>query len=310
MVSTSARLPRSSEDLGEGAAIVNDTIVPIAEASIPLLDWGFVRSDVTYDVVHVWHGSFFRLDDHVARFQRSVAGLHMTLPFDDEGLKDRLLQLVGATGLRDAYVAMICTRGKPIPGVYRHPKNCQNRFYAFAIPFVWVMPEEMQARGAHLVVAKTLRIPVESVDPTIKNYHWGDFTRALFEADAAGADNAILLNRDGYVTEGPGFNFFAIIDGTVVSPDSGALEGVTRQSVFDLCEEMGIPHVARPLHADELPGAEEVFTATTAGGVMPVSRIDGRIYTDDRPGPITARLRARYWQNHDEGWHATPVDYT
>ncbi len=303
------KLTKSPADLSQGAAIVGEEIVPIGEAVVSVLDWGFSRSDVTYDVVHVWHGSFFRLDDHVRRFEASVAGLRLELPFDGQGLKARLIQLVAATGLRDAYVSMICTRGTPIPGLPRHPKNCRNRFYAFAIPFVWLMSEEMQARGAHLIVARTPRIPAESVDPTIKNYHWGDLTRALFEADAAGADNAILLDRDGFVTEGPGFNFFAIIKGTVVSPSSGALEGITRKSVFELCEAMGIPHEVRRLSAAELPDAEEVFTATTAGGIMPVSRIDGRIYGDDRPGPITARLRARYWQNHDEGWYATPVPY-
>ncbi len=111
----------------------------------------------------------------------------------------------------------------------------------------------------------------------MKNYHWGDMIRALFEAEDAGADTAVLLDQDGYVTEGPGFNVFAVIDGTVVSPDRGALEGVTRQSVLDLCAKLGIPCEVRPLTADELREADEVFTSTTAGGVMPASRIDGRI---------------------------------
>jgi len=304
-----ARTSEPRADLSTGAGLVDGRIVPIAEARLPLTDWGFTRSDVTYDVVHVWKGAFFRLDDHLRRFQASVEGLRMTLPFDAEGLKATLTALVRATGLRDAYVSMICTRGTPAPGLPRHPKNCVNRFYAFALPFVWVMPEDMQARGAHAIVAKTPRIAPESVDPTIKNFHWGDLTRALFEASDAGADTAFLLDGAGNVTEGPGFNVFAVIDGTVVSPIRGALEGITRRSVFELCDELGIPYRIRQLHVSELERAEELFTATTAGGVMPVSRLDGRIYGNDRPGPISARLRQLYWAKHDRGWHATPIRY-
>ena len=103
--------PVQHVDLSKGAAIVEGKIVPIAEAKLPLTDWGFTRSDVTYDVVHVWKGAFFRLDDHLARFQASVKGLRLTLPFDGAGLKRELTALVRATGLRDAYVSMICTRG-------------------------------------------------------------------------------------------------------------------------------------------------------------------------------------------------------
>lgn len=292
-----------------GAAWADGRIVPVAEARIPITDWGFTRSDVTYDVVHVWQGRFFRLDDHLARFRASIAGLRMTIPESAEEIARILHDCVRASGLRDAYVAMICTRGSPAPGAPRHPAHCVNRFWAFAVPWAWVIPPELQARGAHLLIAKTPRIPPECVDPTIKNYHWGDLTRALFEASDAGADNAVLLDLDGYVTEGPGFNVFAVIDGTVVTPDRGVLEGITRRSVLELCAELGIPSRIGRITKQQLLEADEVFTATTAGGVMPVSRVDRRIYGNDRPGPISTRLKDRYWQKHDEGWYATPVDY-
>ena len=160
-----------------------------------------------------------------------------------------------------------------------------------------------------MIIASVERIPAASVDPTVKNYHWGDLTRALFEAADRGADNAILLDRDGFVTEGPGFNVFAVIGGAVVAPDRGALEGITRKSIFELCDELGIPRRIGRITADDLRAAEEVFSTTTAGGVMPLSRLDGRDLGDGRPGPISRRLRERYWQKHEEGWHATPIDY-
>ncbi|WP_439814590.1 aminotransferase class IV [Zavarzinia sp. CC-PAN008] len=293
----------------DGAGYADGRFVPIAECTVSVLDMGFTRSDVTYDVAHVWGGHFFRLDHHITRFQASVAGLNMTLPVEAEGLKAILHECVRLTGLRDAYVAMVMTRGKVPPGLPRHPKNAVNRLICYAIPWVWVMTPEVQERGSHAVIAKTPRISDQSVNPVFKNYHWGDFTRAQFEPESAGADHVILLDGEGYVTEGPGFNVFAVIDGTVVTPDRGALEGITRQSVLDLCDMLGIPKKIGRITADELRDADEVFFSTTAGGVMPVSRVDGRIKSNDRPGPVTARLKEVYWAKHTEGWDTIPVTY-
>lgn len=296
-------------DLSQGVAFVDGRFCPIADAKIDILDWGFGKSDVTYDVVHLKDGAFFRLDHHLDRFARSMAGLRMSIPYDREAIAGILTDCVRLSGLRDAYVAMITTRGLPVPGKPRKPSHFRNRFHAYAIPWIDVMPPDMQERGAHLIVAKTRRIPPESVDPTIKNYHWGDLVRALFEAEDAGADNAVLLDADGLVTEGPGFNVFMVKDGEVISPDRGALEGITRQTVLDICAELGIPCRIAPITAQEFRDADEIFAATTAGGVMPVSRIDGRILTNDRPGPISARLKEVYWRWHAEGRDLTPIDY-
>lgn len=301
--------PEAEPDFAAGAAYVAGRFVPAAQATVSALDWGFTRSDVTYDVVHVKDGAFFRLDRHIARFQASMAGLRMRIELDAAGIAEVLHRCVALAGLRDAYVAMVCTRGVPAPGMPRKPSLIENRFMAYALPWIDVFAPELQARGVHLIVAKTPRIPAASVDPTIKNYHWGDMVRALQEAEDAGADSAVLLDAEGFVTEGPGWNIFMVKDGALIAPDRGALEGITRESVFDLCAELGIPARAGRITEAELRGADEIFTCTTAGGVMPVSRLDGRIFGNDRPGPISARLREVYWAKHAEGWGATPVDY-
>jgi branched-chain amino acid aminotransferase len=293
-----------------GAAYVDGRYMPVEEAAIPITDWGYRRSDVTYDVVGVWDGAFFRLDDHIKRFRASMRSLRLEPPESDDDIRRVLAGCVRRSGLREAYVAMDCLRGRPKPSGPRHPINCRNYIAAFAIPWVWVMPPEMQERGAHLMIAKTPRIADDSVDPTVKNFHWGDLTRGLFEAYDKGVDNCVLLDRDGLVTEGPGFNVFAVIDGAVATPDRGALEGITRLSVVELCKDLGIPCAIRPLPAAELRDADEIFLATTAGGIMPASRIDGRILGNDRPGPISARLREQFWAKRAAGWHATPIDYT
>ncbi|MGH7101381.1 MAG: aminotransferase class IV, partial [Acetobacteraceae bacterium] len=267
-------------------------------------------SDVTYDVVSVWNGAFFRLDDHLRRFAASMAHFRLQPSETIEDLRAILHELVRRAGLREAYVAMDCLRAAAPPGASRHPVNARSYLLAFAVPYVWLMPPEVIARGAHLMIAKVRRIPAASVDPRAKNFHWADMTQALFEAGDAGADNPILLDLDGNVTEGPGFNVFAVTSGRIATPDRGVLEGITRLSVLELAERLNLPCEARPISADELRMADEVFISSTAGGIIGVTRLDGRILGNDRPGPITERLHEAYWQSRREGWHAEAIDYT
>ena len=182
------------------------------------------------------------------------------------------------------------------------------------IRLIEVHPTETDAVGnpgapVHLVVAKTLRIPPDSIDPTVKNFHWGDLTRGLFEAHDAGADGCVLVDHAGFVTEGPGYNLFCVAGDEVSTPDRGALEGVTRRSVIELCSELGVPCQIRPISVSELFQADEIFVTSTAGGPMPVSRIDGHIMGNDRPGRLSLRLKEVFWKKREAGWHGTPVEY-
>jgi branched-chain amino acid aminotransferase len=292
-----------------GAAYIDGRYMPIAEAAIPITDWGYRRSDVTYDVVGVWQGSFFRLDDHIRRFRASMNAFRFQPKETDEDIKAILQRCVALSGLRDAYVAMDCLRGRPPAGQPYHPAYARNYIAAFAVPWISLLRPEVMARGAHLIVAETVRIPANSVDPTAKNFHWADLTRGQFEANDRGADFCVLLDGDGNVTEGPGFNVFVVSNGRVATPDSGVLEGITRRSVLELCDHLGLPLDVRPVPVAELRDADEIFLSTTAGGVMPATRIDGRIMSNDRPGPVSQRLRDAFWARRAEGWHATPVDY-
>ena len=293
-----------------GAAYIDGRFMPLGEAAIPITDWAYRRSDVTYDVASVWKGYFFRLDDHIRRFRDSMNAWRFAPAETDDDIRDIALSVVALGQLQDAYVGMDCLRGKAKPGLPSHPANARNYIAVFARPFAWIIPPEVQARGAHLIIASTPRIPDSSVDPRVKNFHWGDLTRGLFEAHDQGADGAILLDHQGFVTEGPGYNVFAVLDGTVVVSDHGALEGVTRRTVIELCQELGIPVEVRPFTGDELREAGEVFLSTTAGGIMPAARLDKRILGNDRPGPIAAHLRELFWQRREAGWHGLKVDYT
>ena len=290
-----------------GAAYLNGRYVPVAEACIPVTDWGFTRSDAVYDVVHVFEGGFFRLADHLDRFERSMAKRRLMIPEDRSALEAVLHRCVALAGLSDSYVAMVASRGRPKIFGSRRPADCENHLVAYALPWIDVIPKDVQARGAHVWVASTPRVPDASVDPTVKNYQWSDLTSGLLEAHDEGYDTAVLCDADGFLTEGPGFNVFLVKDGRVLTPDRGSLHGITRRSVLELCEVLRIEAAVAPIARELLDDADEVFLATTAGGVMPAARIGRRILGNDRPGPVSMRIKDAYWAHHRAGWHRTPV---
>ncbi len=293
-----------------GCAWINGEYVSVRDAKVSIFDAGFTRSDVTYDVVGVWNGKFFRLDDHLDRFARSLSQLRMELPVDRDGLAEILNGCVARAGLREAYVDMICTRGVTTSGS-RELSEHRNRLYTYAIPYVWIIPGEDQARGTDLVIARTSqRISPKSVDPTVKNFHWGDFVRGQLEVFDRPGVQVVLPDADGNITEGPGFNLFALVDGVFVTPDSGVLQGVTRKAVLDVAAEAGIEARLGVLSIADLERADEAFLTSTAGGVMPVVSIDGRAMGDGTPGPLTTRVRQAYWDAHDDPRWTTPVDYS
>ena len=291
-----------------GAAYVRDRFVPIAEAAIPVTDWGFTRSDVVYDVVHVWKGGFFRLDDHIERFFASMQGLRMTLPYTHKEIADILIECVSRSGLRDAYVQMTCTRGLPPVGS-RDPRLCTQRFYAFASPFVWISTIEQQRKGVPMIVSAVHRIQPEAVDPRIKNFHWLDLTMGIFEAYDRDAFVAVLRDGDGNITEGAGFNVFVVKDGVLCTPDAGVFEGMTRRTVLELSAQLQLRCEVRPVSIAEIHGADEVFMTSTAGGIMPVTTLDAKPVGTGLPGGITSRLQELYWRRQEEGWLGTQVPY-
>ncbi|MGD8975804.1 MAG: aminotransferase class IV, partial [Desulfobacterales bacterium] len=282
--------------------------VPIAQAKISILDWGFLHSDATYDVAHVWKGKFFRLNDHIERFFSGMDKLHMSIPHNRSEVQSILVDCVRASGLRDAYVEMICTRGLPKPGS-RDPRTCKNRFWAFAIPFIWIANPEKQTKGLHLIVSRWQRIPPESVDPTVKNYHWLDMLMGLFEAYDRGGETAVVVDSQGNLIEGPGFNVFAVKDCVITTPGRGVLEGITRRTAIELATKSGYKVMQGNLPADEARNADEVFATSTAGGILPITKIDDRTIGSGTPGPVTLELQEGYWVLHENPQYTIKIDY-
>lgn len=292
----------------DGVAFLDGQYLPMSQAKISVLDWGFLHSDATYDTVHAWDGRFFRLDLHLERFFGGLEKLWMTIPFDRDGVSEILHNCVALSGHRAAYVEMLCTRGAS-PTFSRDPRQAINRFMAFAVPFGSVANAEQLQRGLHVAISDKVRIPPASIDPAIKNYHWLDLVRGLYDAYDHGAETALLLDFNGNVAEGPGFNVFCVKDGRLSTPAVGVLPGITRRTVFDLCAEAGLAATAADVSVAALRAADEVFITSTAGGIMPVTVIDDARVADGKVGVITSRLMALYWQKHDHPAWSSEVHY-
>src|SRR4029077_20848099 len=173
-------------------------------------------------------------------------------------------------GLRAAHVSMTCTRGR-MPAGSRDLRTARSMFYCYAVPFIWISRPEQQEAGARMRISEVTRIPPQSVDPTVKNYHWLDLDLALLDAYDDDADLVVLRDLSGAVAEGPGYNVFAHLDGRWLTPGHGTLAGITRRSLIELAREAGQRVDEGSLTAEDLFRSDEVLVTSTAGGIMPVT---------------------------------------
>ncbi len=300
----------SASDYGKaGMGYIDGEYVPMSEMRLPVTDLGFQLADMCYDALHVHKGRFFRMEDHLDRFEHSVAERrYNTLGLGRADFSDILHNCVAESGLRQLMVTIVATRGIPESG-HKDLRTCRNRLMVWALPYYSVVSEEETAHGCDIVVAETVRIPPEAVDPRIKNFGRLDFVSAMFEAYDRDARYAVLLDGEGNVTEGRGWNIFALEDGQLTSPDEGVLEGITRRTVVELAGRLNIEARLEKLPVDRLRGAEEIFLTSTAGGIVPVKSVDGVAVGDGSVGPVTQHLTEMYWQLHEDETYSTPVRY-
>ena len=144
----------------------------------------------------------------------------------------------------------------------------------------------------------------------MKNYHWLDMVMGLFEAYDRGGETVVVVDAYGNLVEGPGFNIFAVNGHRLKTPGHGVLEGMTRRTTIELAPECGFEVAQGNLSADEALAADEVFITTTAGGIIPITKIDGQAIGAGAPGPVTRRLQERYWEVHEDPRYTVEIDYS
>jgi branched-chain amino acid aminotransferase len=287
-----------------GLTYLNGEFVPADRATLPLMDAGFWLGINVFDVLSARRGCIFKLDAHVARFYRSLHATRLAIPFTREAFGRLIVETVRRSGLEDSYIQVIATRGmrEDAPISEWKPTVIVN-----AMPYFEIVSPDVAARGLRVRISAVRNVPIQSVDAKIKTFNRLHSYLARLDALDAGADDAVMLDLDGYVTEGRGANVFIARDGRLYTPPEGLLEGITRETVFELAAEAGLPAAEERLTPYDLYNADEVFYATTAGGIMPIVEVDKRTIGDGVPGRIALRLRDAYWAAHVADPHATPV---
>jgi branched-chain amino acid aminotransferase len=293
----------------ESIAFFDGRYMPTTEAKISIVDPAVTKSDIVFDVVSATGRVFFRLDDHVERFETSCRKIRIDLPVSRDEIRRISAECVHRSGFDDACVFMCGTRGPYRGGLFLgDPRDCDNGFYAYAVPYYYVVPRECVETGAHIWIAEARRAPNAAIDQRIKNFNRMDLTRGTFEALDHGADAAVLLSMEGYLAEGPGFNIWIVRDKGLLTPGDNLLEGITRRTVFDLAKEMGIEAKTANLEPQDLVEAQEAFLSTTAGGIVPVTRVNDQPLGNGAPGILTKSIRDQYWDRRRAGWHGMRVD--
>ena len=217
-------------------AYVNGEYVPREQAKISVFDVGFLRGDAVFDTTSAWNGRIFKLSAHLDRLDLSLRAVRIPCPLPLEELRGVIIETARRCGLQNAYIQTIVTRGEPPFGV-RDLTQCRAGLIVFVVPYVFILGPEQIRAGGRAVIASTRALPAQCLDPKIKSLSRLHFDLAILQGKAAGVDVSIMLDLDGHVTEGPGFNVFVVRGGEMFSPPEGILMGITRRTVFELAAE-------------------------------------------------------------------------
>jgi branched-chain amino acid aminotransferase len=271
-------------------------IVPAAEAAVPILDHGFLYGDSVYEVVRTSRGRPFMLAEHLDRLRRSAALIYFALPWSDAEIERRLCELRDALGVPDAYVRIVATRG---PGpLSLLPDGCDRPGLYLIGRDLIRYPDRLYAEGCRVAVVRRLRNDPRALDPRAKTGNYLNNMLGLVEARRLGADDAIFLNADLHVTEATTSNVWIVERGRVLTPPlgEGLLQGITRGWILERLPAEGIPVDEAVFGRDRMAAADEVFLSGTVKGIMPVTRVDDAAVADGRPGPVTRRAAALYYE--------------
>ncbi len=287
---------------------VDGVITPTGEARIPVMDRGFLYGDSVYEVFRTYGGIPLFFDEHWERFENSARLIHLRLQMGKRELTEEIRRTFRATGaaehMRDVYVRYCITRGEGPVDLFPDPELA-NR-YVIIVRELLPWREEFYSRGVRLAVSSTRRNPVNALDPNIKGGNYLNNVLGVIEARELGADDCIMLNDAGLVTESSNSNVFFVIDGDIATPaaSAGHLRGLTREALRDACSARGLDIVSREISLKDAERATESFITSATREVMPVRSLrfpNGRtLEFPEGGGDLTRRAMAHYRSHVDD----------
>ena len=264
------------------------------DARVTVFDHGTLYGDGVFEGIRFYSGKIFRLQEHIVRLFDSMRYLLIDCPWSFEEVCAATEETVAASGMQDGYIRLVVTRGAGDLGL--NPWNCPKASMFIIAQNIALYPKEMYENGLSMITSSYRRPNPDVLCQQVKSLNYLNSISAKIEAVQQGAGEALMLNQRGNVAECTGDNIFIVKNGQVQTPPltEGALGGITRHAVMDICAELGIPCVEKVLNRFDILSADECFLTGTAAEVIAATSLDHRTIGTGQAGPITKKILARY----------------
>lgn len=273
---------------------LGDKLVKKEEAVVSVYDHGLLYGDGVFEGIRVYSGNIFKLKEHLKRLYESAQSIMLTIPYTKEEMQQIIVETVRKNQLDSAYIRVVVSRGAGNLGL--DPTYCSNPQVIVIAEELALFPKELYERGLTVASVASRRNRPDVLSPQIKSLNYLNNILVKLEANQAGAHEALMLNDQGYVTEGSADNIFIVKNGVITTPPVylGALEGITRNAIIDLARKNGYELNETPFTRHDVYVADEVFLTGTAAEVIAVVEADKRVISDGKPGPVTNHLLSEF----------------
>ncbi|MEM2816421.1 MAG: branched-chain-amino-acid transaminase [Candidatus Bathyarchaeia archaeon] len=278
----------------EPLVYIDGEYYPKSQAKISVFDHGFLYGDGVFEGIRAYNGVVLKLKEHIDRLYNSAKVLMLNIPLTKEEMINAVIETLRKNKLKDAYIRLVVTRGVGDLGL--DPRKCMKPTVIIIADSIKLYSKEAKEKGIRVLIVWVRRNPVDTTPHEVKSLNYLNSVLGKIEANNAGYDEAICLDKNGYVSEGVGENLFIVKNGKLVTPPSyaGLLVGITRDIVLKLAERIGYTVIEQNITPTELFTADEAFLTGTAAEITPIAEINGRPIGDGKPGPVTRRLMIEF----------------
>lgn len=273
---------------------VNGEYLPQETARVSVFDHGFLYGDGVFEGIRVYEGKIFKLEEHIKRLFNSAKAICLRIPLSPDEIKKAVIELLRKNRLFDGYVRIVVSRGEGDLGL--DPASCPFPQVIIIADKIRIYPEKLYVEGLEVITSSVRRNSPSALDPGIKSLNYLNNILAKIEAASKGAQEAIMLNQEGYVAECTGDNLFIVEQGVLITPPCwvGILRGITRDVVIEIARNEGLCVEERVFTMFSIYASEECFLTGTAAEIVPVTKVDGRVIGDGRAGPVTRMLIEKF----------------
>lgn len=286
---------------------VDGEYYPKSKAKVSVYDHGLLYGDGVFEGIRAYTGVVFKLKEHIDRLYRSARVIMLQIPITKDEMINAVLETLRKNKLQDSYIRLVVTRGVGDLGL--DPRKCQKPTIIVITDVIKLHSSEAKEKGMKALIVWVKRDPVDATSHEVKSLNYMNSILAKIEANIAGYDEAICLDKNGHISEGVAENLFIVQNGKVITPptSTGALVGITRDVVMKLAQKLGYTAIEKTITPTDLFTADEALFTGTAAEVVPITEVNKRMIGSGKPGPITKRLMQEFEKTVRDSKEGTPI---